>query len=63
MEVCPLGTVKLLTLGSGHDLTVCEFEPRVGLWANSAEPAGDSQSPFLSVPLLCVHICAYFLSL
>ena len=24
--------------GSGHDLTVHEFEPRVGLCANSSEP-------------------------
>ena len=24
--------------GSGHDLTVCEFEPRVGLCAHSSEP-------------------------
>ena len=24
--------------GSGHDLTSCEFEPRVGLCANSSEP-------------------------
>ena len=24
--------------GSGHDLTVCEFEPRVGLCADSSQP-------------------------
>ena len=24
--------------GSGHDLTVCEFEPRVGLCADSSGP-------------------------
>ena len=24
--------------GSGHDLTVCEFEPRVGLRADGSEP-------------------------
>ena len=24
--------------GSGHDVTVCEFEPRVGLCADSSEP-------------------------
>ena len=24
--------------GSGHDLTVCGFEPRVGLCADSSEP-------------------------
>ena len=25
-------------LGSGHDLTLCEFEPRVGLCADRSEP-------------------------
>ena len=25
--------------GSGHNLTVCEFEPRIGLCADSSEPA------------------------
>ena len=24
--------------GSGHDLAIREFEPRVGLWADSSEP-------------------------
>ena len=24
--------------GSGHDLAVCGFEPRVGLWADGSEP-------------------------
>ena len=28
-------------LGSGHDLTVCEFKPRIGLSAVSAESAWD----------------------
>ena len=23
---------------SGHDLAVCEFEPRIGLWADGSEP-------------------------
>ena len=34
-------SVKHLTLGfsSGHDLTVCEITPRVGLSAGSMEPA------------------------
>ena len=34
-------SVKRLTLdfGSGHDLSVCEFEPCIGLCADSAEPA------------------------
>ena len=44
--------VKRLTLdfGSGHDLTVHGFEPRVGLCADSAEPAWESLS--LSLPCL-----------
>ena len=25
-------------LQPGHDLAVCEFEPRVGLWADGSEP-------------------------
>ena len=25
-------------LGSGHDLAVCEFKPRIRLWADSSEP-------------------------
>ena len=37
-------------LGAGHDLTVWEFEPRIGLCADSAEPAWDSLSPSLSAP-------------
>ena len=39
--------VKHLTLdfGSGHDLTVCEFEPRIGLPAVSTEPNFDPLSP------------------
>ena len=33
-------SIKRLTLGfgSGHDLAVCEFEPHVGLCADSSEP-------------------------
>ena len=34
-----------LDFGSGHDLVVREFEPRVGLHAASVEPAWDSLSP------------------
>ena len=47
-------SVKRLTLnfGSGHDLTVCGFEPRVGLCADSVEPAWDSLSLPFSLPLL-----------
>ena len=41
--------VKPLTLGfvSGHDLTVQEFRPHIGLYTGNAEPAWD----FLSLPL------------
>ena len=28
-----------LDFGSGHDLTVCGFEPQIGLCADGAEPA------------------------
>ena len=44
-------SVKRLTLGfgSGHDLMVCEFEPLVGLCADSAEPARDNLSASLSL--------------
>ena len=41
---------RTLDLGSGHDLTVREFEPHVGLCAGSGEPAWDSVSPSLSAP-------------
>ena len=39
-------SVKRPTLGfcSGHDLTVCEFNPRVMLSSDGAEPAWDSLS-------------------
>ena len=42
--------VKHLTLDfcSGRDLTVCEFEPHLGLCADSVEPAWNSLSPSLS---------------
>ena len=41
--------VKCLTpdLGSGHDLTVHEFKPCIGLCADSMKPAWDSLSPSL----------------
>ena len=53
--------VNLPTLGfgSGHDLTVCEFEPCVSLHADSAEPAWDSLSHPLSArppPALSVSL-------
>ena len=44
-----------LDFGSGHDLMVCELEPRVRLSAGSAEPAWDSLSLSLSLPLPCSH--------
>ena len=40
--------------GSGHDITVCEFEPLIGLTPVCAEPALDPLSPFLSAPPLLV---------
>ena len=33
-----------LDFGSGHDFVVCEFEPLVGLCADSVEPPWDSLS-------------------
>ena len=49
-------SVECLTLafGTGHDLVVCEFKPRVGLCAYSAEPTCHSLSPSLFVPP-CLH--------
>ena len=48
-------SVKCLTLdlGSGHNLTVGEVEPRVGLCTDSEEPAWDSLS--LSAPPRLMH--------
>ena len=53
-------SVKCPTLdsSSGHDLTVREFEPGVGLCADNAEPAWDSPSPLLSAPPHS-HVCIY----
>ena len=42
-----------LDFGSGHNLTFYEFEPHIGLHADSAEPDWDSFSPPLSLPLPC----------
>ena len=44
-----------LDFSSGFDLTVCKFEPHVGSCVDSAEPAWNSLSPSLSLPLLCLH--------
>ena len=48
-------SVKRLTLdlGSGHDLIVCEFEPRIGFCADGMEPAWDSVSPSLCLSCAC----------
>ena len=43
-------THQTLGFGSGHDLTVCEFEHHLGLCSDSAEPAWDSLSPSISAP-------------
>ena len=50
-------SVKRLTLdlGSGHNLTVGEVEPRIGLCTDREEPAWDSLSLSLSAPLLLVR--------
>ena len=40
-----------LGFGSGRDLTVCGFEPCMGLFADSVEPAWDSLSQSLSLSL------------
>ena len=39
----------ILDLSSGHDLMVCEFEPHVGLCADSEEPTWDSASPLCAL--------------
>ena len=36
---------------SGHDFTVCEFDPYIGLAAVSTDPALDNLSRPLSLPL------------
>ena len=46
------GEYPTLGFGSGYDLTVCEFEPRVGLCADCTERVWDSRSPPLSAPPL-----------
>ena len=57
--------VKRLTLhlGSGGDLMVREIEPRVGLCADSLEPAWDSPSSSLSTPPLLILSLSLSLSL
>ena len=50
-------SLKHLTLGfsSGHDLTVYEFKPRIGLCTESAEHAWDTLSLSL---LLSLSLCS-----
>ena len=50
-----------LCFGSGHDLPVCEFEPRIRLCADSTQPAWDSLSPSLLAPPP-THTCVSSLS-
>ena len=48
--VAQLVSHPTLDFGSGHHLTVREFEPHIGLCADRAEPAWDCLSPSLSAP-------------
>ena len=49
---------RTLDFSSGHDFTVHEFEPHIGLCADSAQPAWDSLSLFLSLSLPFPHSCS-----
>ena len=51
-------SVKYLTLdlSSGHDLTVGDIQPHIGLCADSVEPAWDSLSPSLFAPPLSLFL-------
>ena len=52
---------QVSNFGSGHDLTVHGFEPRIKLCADSLEPALDSVSPSLSaLPPLVVCLSLSF---
>ena len=57
-------SIEHLTLGfhSGHDLMICGTEPRIGLQADSVEPAWDFLSFSLSAPPLLAHVRALSLS-
>ena len=57
--VAPSVKCPTLDFSSGHDLTVGEIEPHVGLFAHSMEPAWDS----VSLPLTLCPSCALSLSL
>ena len=49
-------SVKPLTrdFGLGHDLTVHDFEPHVGLCTDSVKPVWDSLSPSLFAPSILI---------
>ena len=49
--------------GSGHDLTVREIEPHIGLCADIVEHVWDSLSPSLSAPHLLMQAHTLSLSL
>ena len=49
-------SVEPRTSGSGHDLTVCELEPYIGLAAVSTQPTSDPLSPSLC-SLVGTHTC------
>ena len=52
-----------LGFGSGHNPTVCEFEPHVGFCTNSADPAWDSLSLPLSLSLFASFLLLSALAL
>ena len=63
LEGCLGGSVNEMShFGSGHDLVVHEFKPRVVLRVQSLEPASDSVSPSLSAPPLLVLALSLSLS-
>ena len=51
----------LLDFGPGHDLPVCEFQPRAGLWADGLEPGACFE--FWCLPLSLPLPCSYSVSL
>ena len=55
-------SIPTFNFSSGHDLTVHEFEPHVGLCADSVGPAWDSLSPFLAGPSLFTYLPTFSLS-
>ena len=53
----------VLGFGSGHDLTVREFKPCMGFFADGVQSAWDSLSPSLSTPPLLMHTLSQSLTL